>query len=119
MISIILTGLNGNSGIVHVTPDVGENLGLQPELADGFAIQSGLLRCSGGSELDVLYTKGVKSLCDGNLRLGIEERICELFALCERERVLQWILPQRVIDRYRQCLSRDIKEVKKDKSFTS
>lgn len=39
-IDSINTGLDGNSGIVHVAANVGENFGLQAELADGLAISS-------------------------------------------------------------------------------
>ena len=34
----VLTGFNGNAGIVHVATDVGEDLGLQPELANSLAV---------------------------------------------------------------------------------
>ena len=38
-IDTVDTGLNGNSGVVHVTPDVCEDLGvLEAELADGLAV---------------------------------------------------------------------------------
>lgn len=34
------TSLHGQTGIVHVAADVGQDLGLEAELADGFAILS-------------------------------------------------------------------------------
>jgi len=34
------TGFNSDAGIVHMTPNVGEDLGLQAELANGLAIGS-------------------------------------------------------------------------------
>jgi hypothetical protein len=34
------TGLDGDARVVHVTPDVGEHLGLEAELANGLAVAS-------------------------------------------------------------------------------
>jgi len=36
----ILTSLNSNPGIIHMTPNVSKYLGLQSKLADSFAICS-------------------------------------------------------------------------------
>lgn len=41
------TSFDGNSSVVHVAPDVREDFGLQPELADSLAILAGLFRSSG------------------------------------------------------------------------
>lgn len=75
------TGLDGDASIVHVAADVGEDLGLEAKVTDGLAVDARLLGGSGGGELDVLYTKGIECLGDGDLRLGVEEGIGELFAL--------------------------------------
>lgn len=106
------TGLNGNTGIVHVAANVSEDLSLQAELADGLAIGTGLLRGTGGGKLDlskpcwvslavffqdwtssayflcrsmthVVNTEVVKSLGDLNLLLSVKEGIGELLALTE------------------------------------
>ena len=77
------TGLDGDACIVHVAANVGENLGLEAELADGLAIIARLLGGGGGGEFDVLYTKGIECLGDGDLCLGVEKGIGELFALWE------------------------------------
>lgn len=61
--------------------DVSENLGFKAEAADGLAIDARLFGGSGGGEFDVLYTEGIECLGDGDLRLGVEEGIGELFAL--------------------------------------
>lgn len=47
------TGLNGNTGIVHVAANVSEDLSLEAELADSLAIGTGLLRSTGGGKLDL------------------------------------------------------------------
>ena len=38
------TGLDGDAGVVHVTADVGQDLGAEAELADGLAVQAGTAR---------------------------------------------------------------------------
>lgn len=75
------TGFDGDPSIVHVATDVGENLGLEAELAYGLAIEARLFGGGGRCELDVLYTKGIECLCDGDLCLCVEEGIGKLFAL--------------------------------------
>ena len=59
------TGLDCQPGVVHVTADVGEDLGLlETELADGLAVLEGFGRGGRRGELDVLYTKLVKPACE-------------------------------------------------------
>ena len=41
------TSFDGDSGIVHMAPDVREDFGLQPELADSLAVLARLFRGSG------------------------------------------------------------------------
>lgn len=64
--------------------DMGEDLGLQAELADGFAVCARLLRGCGGCELDVLHTERIERLGNGDFSLGVEKGVGELFTLCER-----------------------------------
>lgn len=66
--------------------DVGEDFGLQPELADSFAVLTGLFRRCGRSEFEVFNTEGVQCLGDGNFGVGIEESVGELFPLCFDEK---------------------------------
>lgn len=75
------TRLNSDSGVVHMAPDMGEDLGAETKLADGLAIKTGLLRCSGRCQLNVFDTKGIQCLGDSDLGLGVEESVCELFPL--------------------------------------
>ena len=75
------TCLNGDASIVHMAANVGKDLGIEAKLADGFAVDAGLLGGGGGSEFDVFYTKGIECLGDGDLCLCVEEGISELFAL--------------------------------------
>ena len=70
-----------------MTAYVGEDLGPQPELANRFAVCPRLLRSNGRSELDILNAKGIKSLGNGNLGLGVEESIRELLSLYKDRRV--------------------------------
>lgn len=56
------------------------------KLTEGLT-SSGLLRSGGTREFDVLHTERVECLGNGNLGLGIEEGIGELFALCVLESV--------------------------------
>lgn len=60
-----------------------QDLGLEAELADGFAILSGLLGRGRGGELDVVDAKVIEGLGNLNLGLGVEEGIGELLALTE------------------------------------
>jgi hypothetical protein len=45
--------LDGNPGIIHVASNVAEDLGLETQLADGLAIQLGLLRRSRRSQFEL------------------------------------------------------------------
>lgn len=47
------TSLDSDPGIVHVASDVGEDLGLETQLADGLTVLSRLLRSARASELDL------------------------------------------------------------------
>ena len=80
-IDTIHTGLDSYPRVVHVAANVGEDLGLEAELANGFAVLARLLRCCGACELNVIDTKVVKRLGDLDLGLRVEEGIGKLFAL--------------------------------------
>lgn len=77
------TSLHGQTGIVHVATDVGQDLGLEAELADGLAIPSRLLRGGGRSKLDVVDTEVVEGLGNLDLGLRVEEGVRELLTLTE------------------------------------
>lgn len=62
--------------------NMGEDLGLEAQLANGFAVQARLLRSSRGCELDVIHAKCVQSLRDGDFSLRVKEGVRKLFALC-------------------------------------
>ena len=78
------TCLNSNTSVIHMASDMGEDLGLQAELANGFAVCARLLRGCGGCELDVLHTERIERLGNGDFSLGVEKGVGELFTLCER-----------------------------------
>ena len=60
-----------------------EDLGLETEVADGLAVEAGLLTGSGRGEFDVVDAEVVQGLGDANLGLGVEEGVGELLALAE------------------------------------
>lgn len=82
-VEAIDTGFHSQTGVIHVATDVGEDLGLETELADGLAILSRLLRGGGGGKLDVVDAEVVESLGNLDLGLDIEEGVCELLALAK------------------------------------
>lgn len=58
----VLTSLDGDPGVVHVTSDMCKDLGpLETKLANGFTVCSGFRRGSGGSQLNVLDTESIKA----------------------------------------------------------
>lgn len=63
--------------------DMGEDLRLQAELANGFAVGTRLLRGYGGCELDVLHTERIERLGNGDFSLGVEKSVGELFTLSQ------------------------------------
>lgn len=77
----ILPGLDSYPGVIHMTPNVCQNLGSQAQLAYGLAVQTRLLGRSRRSEFDVIDNERIKGLDDSNLGLCIKERICKLLAL--------------------------------------
>ena len=58
--------------------DVGEDLGLETELADSLAVRTRLFAGGRRRELDVLDTERIKSFGDGDLGLGVKESVGEL-----------------------------------------
>ena len=68
---------DSDSGVFHITADMGEDLALEAELADRFTVLARLLRGGGGGELDVVGTKLVESFGDLDLLVGVEVGIGE------------------------------------------
>ena len=66
--------------------DVCQNLSLQAELADGFAIETRLLRSSGRSKFYVFHTKGIERPGNGNFGFGVKESVGKLLSLYARVR---------------------------------
>jgi hypothetical protein len=62
--------------------DVGENFGIQTELADGFAVPPRLLGSRWRREFQILDAELVEGLGDGDLCLRVKEGIGELLPLC-------------------------------------
>ena len=61
--------------------DVSEDLGLETELADGFAVCSGLLGGSWRCKFYVFYTESIQCFGDCDFGFGVEEGIGKLFTL--------------------------------------
>ena len=76
-----LTSLDSYLSIVHMTPDMCQDLRLKAKLTDSFAIKARLFRSGWGSEFDVLHAERIKCFGDSDFGLGIKEGIGELFAL--------------------------------------
>ena len=79
--SVGRTRLHCYPGIVHMAPDVREDLGLETELADGLTVEPRLLRGGRRGELDVVDAELVQRLGNLDLGLGVEEGVGELLAL--------------------------------------
>ena len=77
----MLTSLNSYPGIIHMAPNMRQNLGSQTQLAYSLAVETRLFGCSGGGQFDVLDTERIEGLSDSNLGLCIKEGICKLLAL--------------------------------------
>lgn len=82
-VDTVNTGLDSDPDIVHVASDVGKDLGLEAELADGLAVLAGLLRCARASELDAVNSELIKGLGDSDLGLGVEVGVGELLTLTQ------------------------------------
>jgi hypothetical protein len=78
----IYAGLDGDARVVHMATDVGENFGIQTELADGFAVPPRLLGSRRRREFQILDAELVEGLGDGDLCLRVKEGIGELLPLC-------------------------------------
>jgi hypothetical protein len=59
-VKAINAGLDGELSVVHVAPDVRQDLGLEAQLADGLTVLARLLRCRRRSQLDVVDPNGVE-----------------------------------------------------------
>ena len=76
--------LDRHARVVHVAADVREDLGVEPEPADGLAVQPALLRGRGARQLDVVDPELVQRPRDLDLLLRVEEGVGELLALSQR-----------------------------------
>jgi len=83
-IDTVNTSLNSNLDIVHVAANVGQDLSLETQLADGLAVKTRLLRGTRRGELDAVDTKLIQSLGDLDLGLGVKVGIGKLLALTQR-----------------------------------
>lgn len=77
-----------DTGVIHVTADMGENLSFEPELANSLTILPRLLRGGGGSQLNVVHAKVVQGFGNFDLSLGVEESVRKLFAFAKSR--LDW-----------------------------
>lgn len=82
----IYARLDSDARIVHMATDVGEDFGLQAELADGLAVKSRLLGSCWRCQLQIFDAKIVKGFSDGDLGLGVKEGIGKLLPLCTKPR---------------------------------
>ena len=71
-VDAVNTSLDCYSSIVHVTSNVGENLGLQAELANCFTVLAGLLGSCRASQLDIVCAKLIEGFGNLDLLSGIE-----------------------------------------------
>jgi hypothetical protein len=81
-VQAVNTGLDRDLGIAHVAADVCQDLGLQAELADGFAVPARLLGRGRRSQLNVVDAEFIEGLGNLDLGLGVEVGVGELLALC-------------------------------------
>ena len=82
-IHAVHTSLDRDLDIIHVTSYVCQNLGLEAQLADGFAVESALLTRARTCKLYAVYTELIELLGDLDLGLGVEVGIGELLALAK------------------------------------
>jgi len=81
-INAVDAGLDGDARVVHVATDVGEDFGLQAELADGLAVPSRLLGSCRRREFEILDAELVEGFGDGDLGFCVKEGISKLLPLC-------------------------------------
>lgn len=67
-----------NACVIHMTPNMSEDFGLEPQIANDFAVLARLLRGCGGSELDIFDSEAIQCFSYLDLGLGIEECIGKL-----------------------------------------
>lgn len=63
--------------------NMSQDLGLETQVGNGYAIESGLLRSGRGGQLDVLDTEIIERLGDLNLLGGVKESVGELLAFAQ------------------------------------
>src|ERR1700760_3986886 len=74
------TSFDGNSGIVHVTTDMCEDLGFETQAANLDTVKTALLRGGRIGEFNVINTKVIEGSSNFNLGIGVEEGIGKLFS---------------------------------------
>ena len=82
-IETIDTGFYGHAGVVHVAAHVGQDFGLETELADGLAVLSRLLGSGRRCEFDVVDAEVIQSLGNLDLGFGVEKGVGKLLALAK------------------------------------
>lgn len=82
-INAVNTTLDSLLGILHIAPDVCEDLGLEAKVADGLAVLVRLLRRDGTRQFQIVASKIAKHRCNLDLVLSGEEGVCELLAFSQ------------------------------------
>ncbi|EEQ40972.1 homocitrate synthase, mitochondrial precursor [Clavispora lusitaniae ATCC 42720] len=82
-INTVHAGLHGHSGIVHVTTNMRQDLGLQAQLANGLAVSSRSFRSNRRGQFDVVHTEIVQGLGNLNLLFCGEKGIGKSLALSQ------------------------------------
>lgn len=88
LVHLTNSSLDCDSGIIHVTSDVGENLGLKSQLTNGLAILETLWGSSRAGEFDIVDTEVIEGLGDFDLLFSGEECGCELLTLAKTVKVM-------------------------------
>ncbi|KAH3671919.1 hypothetical protein OGAPHI_000105 [Ogataea philodendri] len=82
-IDTINTSLDSNFCVVHVTSDMGQNLGFQSQLANRLAISPTLFRGDRRGQLDVVHSKIIQSLGNLYFLLGGEKGVGKLLTFSQ------------------------------------
>lgn len=75
-IDTVHTRLDGESGVIHVTSDMSQDLGLlQTHVTDGLAVLERFGRGGGRGELDVFHTKVIQTAVSGVGKYGLAKSL--------------------------------------------
>ncbi len=77
-------GVDGDLGVVHVTADVGQDLGLEAQPGDALAVGPALGAGHRRGQFEVLDAECVQQAGDLHLLVAGEEGVGELLALAQR-----------------------------------